>query len=128
MQTCDSVPRTYDHYGNRDNNLRSRIKWLLDTMGIDELRARILKDRKLLLASVTWAHGIPDYVKEHGDEPAGISASLDATPVGQDVGVNVTLKGLTPRTRWEDANVVRGAAKGTVSAYAYARLADITSA
>src|SRR3954453_12274321 len=103
------------------------MKWLLDTMGIDELRARILKERKLLLASVTWAHGIPDYVREHGDEPAGISARLDATPVGQDVGVNVTLKGLTPRTRWEDANVVRGTAKKTVSAYAYARLGDITS-
>src|SRR3954451_16325038 len=128
LPTIEAVLRTFDHYGNRDNKLRARMKWLLDTMGIDELRARILKERKLLLASVTWAHGIPDYVKEHGDEPAGISASLDATPVGQDVGVNVTLKGLTPRTRWDDANVVRGGAKGPVSAYAYARLGDITSA
>src|SRR3954453_17429465 len=104
------------------------MKWLLDTMGIDELRARILKERKLLLASVTWAHGIPDYVREHGGEEKGVSAGLDDTPVGEHFCVNVTLKGLTPRTRWEDANVVRGAAKGTVSAYAYARLGDITSA
>jgi sulfite reductase beta subunit-like hemoprotein len=29
--------------------------------------------------------------------------------------------------RWDDANVVRGNAKGTVSAYAYARLGDVTS-
>src|SRR3954469_2385524 len=128
MPTIEACLRTFDHYGNRHNKLRARMKWLLDTMGIDELRARILKERKLLIASVTWAHGIPEYVREHGDEPAGISAGLDATPVGHDVGVNVTLKGLTPRTRWEDANVVRGAAKGTVSAYAYARLGDITSA
>src|SRR3954463_11500727 len=128
LPTIEAILRTFDHYGNRDNKLRARMKWLLDTMGIDELRTRILKERKLLIASVTWAHGIPEYVRDHGDEPAGISAGLDATPVGQDVGVNVTLKGLTPRTRWEDANVVRGAAKGTVSAYAYARLGDITSA
>ena len=33
-----------------------------------------------------------------------------------------------PYDRWEDANVVRGSAKGTVSAYAWARLGDITSA
>src|SRR4051794_12426982 len=118
LPTIEAVLRTFDHYGHRDNKLRARLKWLPHTMGIDELRARILHERKLLLASVTWAHGIPEYVREHGDEPAGISARLDATPVGQDVGVSVTLKGLTPRNRWEDANVVRGAAKGTVSAYA----------
>src|SRR5205807_7645572 len=39
----------------------------------------------------------------------------------------VTFKHRDPYGRWEDANVVRGAAKGTVSAYAYARLGDITS-
>jgi sulfite reductase beta subunit-like hemoprotein len=32
-----------------------------------------------------------------------------------------------PYGRWDDANVVRGAAKGTVSAYAYAPLGDITT-
>ena len=29
------------------------MKWLVDTMGIDELRERILKERKFLLASAT---------------------------------------------------------------------------
>src|SRR4029077_12973361 len=33
-----------------------------------------------------------------------------------------------PRRRWEDANVVRGVTKGTVSAYAFAPLGDVTSA
>src|SRR5207253_7252396 len=42
-------------------------------------------------------------------------------------GTNVTFKHRDPYGRWEDANVVRGVAKGTVSAYAYARLGDITS-
>ena len=40
--------RVFDHYGNRDNKLRARMKWLVDTMGIDELRERILKERKFL--------------------------------------------------------------------------------
>src|SRR3954463_719789 len=93
LPTIEAILRTFDHYGNRDNKIRARMKWLLDTMGIEELRARIFKERKLLIGSVTWRHGIPEYVQEHGDEPAGIASAIDATPVGQDVGVNVTLKG-----------------------------------
>src|SRR5436309_9330067 len=125
LPTIEAILRTFDHYGNRDNKLRARMKWLLDTMGIDELRARILKERKFLRASVTWAGGIPDYVEEHGDGPAGVSTSVEPSPMGW--GTNVTFKHRDPYGRWEDANVVRGVAKGTVSAYAYARLGDVTS-
>jgi sulfite reductase beta subunit-like hemoprotein len=125
LPTIEAVLRTFDHYGNRDNKLRARMKWLLDTMGIDELRQRILKERKFLRASTTWAYGIPEYVQEHGDEPAGVATAVDPTPMGW--GTNVTFKHRDPYGRWEDANVVRGVAKGTVSAYAYARLGDITS-
>ncbi len=38
------------------------MKWLVDTMGIDELRARILKERKFLRASRDWPGGIPEHV------------------------------------------------------------------
>src|SRR5437879_5892619 len=51
MATIEAILRTFDHYGNRDNKLRARMKWLVDTMGWEELQARILKERKLLLAS-----------------------------------------------------------------------------
>jgi sulfite reductase beta subunit-like hemoprotein len=42
-------------------------------------------------------------------------------------GTTVVLKKADPYGRWDDANVVRGNAKGTVSAYAYARLGDVTA-
>src|SRR6266550_8879489 len=90
LPTIEAVLRTFDHYGNRDNKLRARMKWLLDTMGVDELRARIVKERKLLIASTTWAQGIPEHVREQGDEPAGISTSVDPTPMGW--GTNVEFK------------------------------------
>src|SRR3954449_12320744 len=125
LPTIEAVLRTFDHYGNRDNKLRARMKWLLDTMGVDELRERILKERKFLRASVTWAGGIPDYVQEHGDAPAGVTTAVEPTPMGWGTQVNFIHR--DPYGRWEDANVVRGAAKGTVSAYAYARLGDVTS-
>src|SRR5205085_10760758 len=127
LPTIEAVLRTFDHYGNRDNKLRARLKWLVDTMGMDELRRRILKERKFLRASATWPGGVPEVVQEVGDAPAGVSTTVDATPVG--VPVTLRLPGeRPPYERWETVNVVRGVAKGTVSAYAFARLGDITSA
>jgi sulfite reductase (ferredoxin) len=125
MPTIEAVLRTFDHYGNRDNKLRARLKWVVDTMGIDELRARILKERRLLLASSSWPGGIPAVVQELGDAPAGVATGVDPTPVGSPVSFTSLSK--DPYRRWESANVVIGVAKGTVSAIAYARLGDITS-
>ncbi|MGZ0229640.1 MAG: hypothetical protein ACKVKO_06755, partial [Acidimicrobiales bacterium] len=60
------------------------------------------------------------------DEPAGHATGIAATAIGQ--GTPVTLTRFGAYEQWEDANVVRGIANGTVSAYAWARLGDITSA
>jgi sulfite reductase beta subunit-like hemoprotein len=127
LPTLEAVLRTFDHYGNRDNKLRARMKWLVDTMGWDELQPRILKERKFLLAATTWRGGIPDLVEREGDAPAGVSTAVTPTPMGWDAGIQVTINGINPFGRWQQANVVRGVAKGTVSAYAYCRLGDITS-
>jgi sulfite reductase beta subunit-like hemoprotein len=124
LATIEACLRVFDHYGNRDNKLRARMKWLVDTMGIDTLRARIFKERRFLLASSTWPGGIPPIVAEHGDAPAGINPTIEPTPVG----TPVALRRSDPYGRWTDANVVVGVAKDTVSAYAYARLGDLTSA
>ena len=125
LATLEAVLRVFGNHGNRDNKLRARLKWLVDTMGIDELRERIFKERKFLVASSSWPGGIPEYVREHGDAPAGVSSTITPTPIGQGVPVSVRRSG--KQGRWEDANVVRGAAKETVSAYAYAPLGDITT-
>ena len=111
LATLEACLRTFDHYGNRDNKLRARMKWLVDSMGIEELRRKILKERRLLLATTTWPGGVPDYVTEHGDEPAGASNTVPLTPVGQDVGTNVVLRSTDRYGRWDEANVVRGVAK-----------------
>jgi sulfite reductase beta subunit-like hemoprotein len=111
-----------DHHGNRDNKLRARLKWLVDTMGIDELRERIVKERRFLIASATYPGGIPEPVAQRGDAPAGIG-----TQVAADGGIPIEFSGLDPYAKWELANVVRGRANGTVSAYAHCKLGDITS-
>ncbi len=129
LPTIEAILRVQDHHGNRDNKLRARLKWLVDTMGADELRERIFKERHLLPASATWPGGVPTVVQEQGDAPAGMGTDVSAD--GGLIGSGATpvqFKGLNPLQQWDTANVVRGRANGTVSAYAYCRLGDITTA
>lgn len=127
IPTIEAVLRTFDHYGYRDNKLRARLKWVVDTMGIDELRARILKERKFLLAARDYPGGIPEHVRNLGDAPAGVGTAVSADGGSNAFAVPVRLRKTGKYERWEEANVVRGIARGTVSAYAYCKLGDITT-
>lgn len=122
LPTLEAILRTFDHYGNRDNKLRARMKWLVDTMGPDELRERVVKERRFLIGASNYPGGIPRLVRELGDAPAGMGAA-GAKPLDE---VVVTLRSSDPYARWEEANVVRGVANGTVSVNTYCRLGDIT--
>lgn len=123
LPTLEATLRVFDHHGNRDNKLRARMKWLVDTMGIEELRERIFKERRFLRASSDWPGGIPRHVLEAGDAPAGVGPE-GATPID---GIRVQLRSTDPYRRWEEANVVRGVANGTVSVYTACKLGDITA-
>jgi sulfite reductase beta subunit-like hemoprotein len=125
MPTLESVLRVFHQTGNRDNKLRARMKWVVQNLGWEETQRRILRERKFLLASNSWPGGIPEEVAKHGDAPAGVQVGVTPSPIGQ--GVPVSIRSKEPYERWEQANVVRGAAKGTVSAIAYAKLGDITA-
>ena len=125
LPTIESVLRVFDQTGNRDNKLRARLKWVVDQLGIDEVRRRVVATRKFLPASSTWPGGVPEVVAEWGDDPAGLAAGTTPTPIGQ--GVPVSLGAKTPFDQWVEANVVRGAANGTVSAYAWCELGDVTA-
>jgi sulfite reductase (ferredoxin) len=127
LPTIEAILRVQDHHGNRDNKLRARLKWLVDTMGIDELRERIVKERKFLIASATYPGGVPKVVEEAGDAPAGIGTDVTADQLADGWGVPVDISSNDPYRRWERANVVRGRANGTVSAYAHCRLGDVTA-
>jgi len=125
MPTIESILRIFEQHGNRKNKLRARLKWVIDELGYEEVRDRILASRRLLPASSSWPGGIPEVVEEWGDAPAGLSATVAPTAIGQ--GTPVTLRSTDPYTRWEQANVIRGRANGSVSAYAWSRLGDVTS-
>jgi sulfite reductase beta subunit-like hemoprotein len=124
LPTIEAVLRVFDQTGNRDNKLRARLKWVVDQLGIDEVRRRVIKIRTTLPASSTWPGGIPPEVTAAGDAPAG-RGDGEVSEIGQ--GVRVELRSSDPFTRWEQASVIKGAANGTVSAVAYAALGDITA-
>jgi sulfite reductase beta subunit-like hemoprotein len=125
LPTIESILRVFEQTGNRKNKLRARMKWLVDTLGFEELQERVFAIRKFLIASSTWPGGVPEIVEKLGDAPAGVAAGVTPTAIGQ--GTPVALRGTRPYEQWEQANVVRGVAKGTVSANAHAHLGDITS-
>lgn len=125
LPTIEAILRVFDQTGNRDNKLRARLKWVVDQLGIDELRRRVLKVRHTLPASSSWPGGIPEIVAKAGDAPAGRSTTAEVTAVGQGVAVSIT--GRDPYGRWVASSVVRGTANNTVSAVAYAKLGDITA-
>ena len=68
--------------------------------------------------------GFPIEVAEAGDAPAGFDSDVEITPIGH--GVPVRIRTSDPYDQWESVNVIRGRANGTVSAYAHAKLGDIT--
>ncbi len=125
LPTIESVLRVFEQTGNRDNKLRARMKWVVDNLGFEEVQRRVVTVRKFLLGSSTWPGGIPMEVLEAGDAPAGRADLVDATAMGQ--GTPVVLRRPGAFERWEDSNVIRGVAKGTVSAIAHARLGDVTA-
>ncbi|MGI8756493.1 MAG: nitrite/sulfite reductase [Acidimicrobiales bacterium] len=125
LPTIESIVRVFHQTGNRDNKLRARMKWVVQTLGWEETQRRVIKERKFLLASNSWPGGIPAEVEKAGDAPAGVAVGVTPTAIGQ--GTPVTLTSRDPFERWDEANVVRGAVKGTVSAIAYVKLGDLTS-
>ena len=125
MPTIEAVLRVFDQTGNRDNKLRARMKWVVDTLGIDEVRRRVLKVRHTLPASSSWPGGVPAEVVKAGDAPAGRVSLGEVTAVGQ--GVQVSLLPSDPYRRWVASSVIRGTANGSISAVAYAALGDITA-
>jgi sulfite reductase beta subunit-like hemoprotein len=98
LPTIEAILRVFDQTGNRDNKLRARLKWVVDQLGIEEVRRRVLKVRHTLPASSSWPGGIPEIVAKVGDAPAGKTTTVEATAVGQGVAVAITPR--DPYGRW----------------------------
>ena len=70
LPTIEAILRVFDHHGNRDNKLRARMKWLVDTLGIDELqRARPQGAQVPARPRRRGRAASPRSSQKHGDAP-----------------------------------------------------------
>ena len=127
LATIEAILRVFDHAGNRDNKLRARMKWLVDTLGIDEVRTPGPQGTPPAARRRRLARRDPGGRRRAGRRPGRHLPRRLRARLGPAGRVPVEIAGGNPYARWERANVVRGVARGTVSAYAHCRLGDVTA-
>ena len=105
LPTIEAILRVFDQHGNRDNKLRARMKWLVDTLGWDELQApRSSRSASSCSASSSWPGGIPDERRRStATRPPGVAdgvtpdrRSARARPVTHHADASPTSAGTTP--------------------------------
>lgn len=74
LPTVEAVLRVFEQTGNRDNKLRACLKWVVDQLGIDEVRRRVLKVRHTLPASSSWPGAFPRSCRRWVMPPPGAAA------------------------------------------------------
>ncbi len=71
----EAILRVFDQFGERKNRSRARMKFLLEKIGFEELKKRIMKEFNILKTSRTWSLTLPT-----GDTaPQGCNIASDQT-------------------------------------------------
>ena len=114
------------NHGNRDNKLRARLKWVVDTMGIDELRRRVLKERQFLLGLVDAGPAASPRTSRSTATPRPAShAASPRPPIGQ--GTPVRSAAPSPTTAGTTPTSCAAWPRARCRPIAYARLGDVTT-
>ncbi len=117
--TVEAVMRVFDREGERKNRNRARLKWLVDKIGIDALREKVVAERRAVIAVSGVNAGIPDVV-------ARVDAHLPARPAGAPAALPQP-NGNAAFARWVETNVVV-TRDGLTAAYVTLPLGDVTAA
>lgn len=118
--TIESILRVFDRTGIRTNHLRARMKWVVDSMGIDNFREAVFTERNKMRSVVgpLAPHGIPD-----GLDPDALrneECEAPALPVQK----RVDGEGYDA---WLQSNTIPQRQDGLHVAFATMRLGDLTS-
>src|SRR3990172_1383664 len=111
----EAILRVFDQYGERKNRSRARMKFLLEKIGFEELKQRILKEFQILKTSRTWSFTLPS-----GDNLENPSiSSLEKGDKGN---------GDSDFHRWHSTNVLRQKQDGYYTVNVRLIMGDITTA
>lgn len=121
MVTIESILRVFDRTGIRTNHLRARMKWVVDSMGIEDFRQAVFTERNKMRSVVgpLAPHGIPD-----GLDPDAFGDGERETPAPP-VPKRVDGDGYEA---WLQSNTIPQRQDGLHVTFATMRLGDLTSA
>ncbi len=126
--TMEAILRVFDRMGNRKNKNRARMKWLIQSIGMDEFRAAVLDEREKLRSVVgeRTPSGVPEAVLDSGPETFGQLGPLgEGLPSGN--GSRIERFVQPTFEDWKASNVVAQRQSGKFAAYVSLPIGDITA-
>ncbi|MCC7201559.1 MAG: sulfurtransferase TusA family protein [Nitrospirae bacterium] len=124
LPLSEAVLRVFDQYGERKNRNRARMKFLLEKIGFDELKRRIVEEFKTVKASGKWSYTLP---------PEDTPDSLSGTGVSREQRLVPFEYTETPGNgdpyfhRWRATNVIPQKQTGYCIVHIMLPLGDITT-
>lgn len=117
IPTMEAILRVFDREGERRNRNRSRLKWLVQKIGIEEFRAKVFAERNAVIAVSGVNPGVPDIVVAAGADRRGVATAPAVKPETDDPAL----------AAWLRSNVV-ATTDGAFAAFVTIPLGDITTA
>ncbi len=117
LVTAEAVMRVFDRLGNRQDLHRARLKFLIESLGIEEFRRLVFQERRTLAAVRPGAP--PPPIAPVADE---VAAAPEASPA-----VPPRAEGSEDYRRWLATNVVAQKQPGYYAAYVTVPGGDLTS-
>lgn len=113
LPTLEAIVRIFDRLGNRENKARARLKFLVETIGLDAFRQAVWQERDVV-AATTSAASVPEL---SGPEQVPPGLPPGSIPIG-DQRFN----------RWVATNVVIQKQPGYAAAYVTVPAGDLSPA
>lgn len=101
--TTEAILRVFDRFGNREELHRARLKFLIESLGVEEFRRRVFQERRILAAIRPGAAGGPPLPAAAEEDGAGTAAPGARQPLPPDAD---------PYRLWLATNAVAQRQKG----------------
>jgi len=114
LPLAQATCRVFARLGEKRNRGRARLKFLIEKIGVEEFRRRVLEERKVLRPDPRWTDYLKDVERYH-EAPAKASSNLDLATLDPELEA------------WRTTNVYAQRQAGYVAATVTLPLGDITS-
>ncbi|OGX28995.1 MAG: hypothetical protein A3B78_04145 [Omnitrophica WOR_2 bacterium RIFCSPHIGHO2_02_FULL_67_20] len=118
LPTIEAILRVFDRFGERRNRARARLKFLVEQLGWEEFRKRVLEERPVVWATQS-GYSLTVAPQPLDESPPKVSAAAPTAPRG----LNAMMV-----ERWAGTNVIPQKQQGLHSVLIRVPLGDVTAA